>query len=279
MKLLILVQGTIHPEYLVLDGASCSTWQIYNDPDIKIISYYGNKDLDGNIINVFRCQPKDEEVIYDDIFNKLIYGGQDFVRHFPEYQLIGFEGSYSFTDEPRPVKRINTLEYCVKNFEFDYIYLTSDSYYIDVKKLKQFLLDKKVDTTKVYTGAIFSEEVNGKSPRWCMNYNASSNCLMSRDTVEELVKYKELYLKLASYQPEDCAMGDVLVNNTHYIDIKKQYGNRPSISYQDFIPYENIYLDDRYDAVCYKIHNIFNYRDTKRFMKMHYLIENKNSLI
>jgi hypothetical protein len=275
MKILVLVQGTIHPEYHILDGASSCTWQTYNDPDVRIIPYYGCKDLEGNFINVFREQPKDGEFFYDEKFNKLVYGGMDHLLGFLQGSFR--ENRFAKDIDPRADRFVNTLEYCLKHYEFDYVYRTSDSYYVDVRALKEFVSSGIFPTTKVYTGAIFSDAEHKKMDRdWCINFIAGSSCLMSRDTVEKLVENKDLYLKLSIKQPEDCATGDVLVDHLHYINIYDQYTNHPEISFQENVPYENLRLESRPSIVNYKMFHWGNYHDVKRMMKIHYLIEQRN---
>jgi len=169
MKILVLVQGTIHPEYHILDGASSCTWQTYNDPDVRIIPYYGCKDLEGNFINVFREQPKDGEFFYDKKFNKLVYGGMDHLLGFLQGSFR--ENRFAKDIDPRADRFINTLEYCLKHYEFDYVYRTSDSYYVDVRALKEFVSSGIFPTTKVYTGAIFSDAEHKKMDKdWCINF-------------------------------------------------------------------------------------------------------------
>lgn len=270
LKIIILVQGTMHPEFLLLDNTSRATWQQYQDPDINIIPYYGCKDLNNNYLSTFNKVPKDKEFLYDKKFNMLIYGGRDYIKNFLD---SGYAIQQFYPDiDPRPERWINTLGYILNNYNFDFIYRTCCSYYLDVYKLKNFIIKNLSNKKRVYTGSIFWEDKNPSI--YYKPFVAGSNILMSRDTVEIAVKNKQEYLKISETEPEDTALGKLLIEYNNFININEQTAI-PHCSFQENLPLEEMYIDKRLEGVLYKINHKQNYHDIKRFIKMHNLITQK----
>jgi hypothetical protein len=269
MKLLVLIQDTFHPEYSLVSYASRSTYQLYEDDDVMFLPYFGCKDDNGNLLDIFNYieSPKDKEIIYNSKFNYLIYGGVDYCPRYKEYKCnYGFSTQTFYPDnDPRNERFINVLDYCIKNYDFDFIYRTTCAYYIDIKQLKENIENYFVNKTKVYTGSIFHH----------LNFVAGSNVLMSRDTSQILVEHKDKYLEFSINNPEDVATGRVLVDHLNYIDITTQQIDPIQILYQENIQnIDEFYVNSNY--VCYKIYNSSNVLDIKRFFKIHKLIEQKN---
>ena len=275
MKLLILIQGTLHPEYFLLDTASRITWQQYQDDDVQILPYYGCTDLDGNYLSPLNrgAIPRNGKFCYDEKFNMLIYGGRDYVKNFPKSGYLN--GNFTPDIDPRSNRWVETLEYCLENLNFDFVYRTCDSYYVDVKKLKLLLLNNFVGKKRIYTGSVFAA-TEGKPSLYYKPFVAGSNVLLSRDTVEVLVENKEKYLEISNVEPEDTATGKLLIEHTNYIDIDQQpaYNFSPQVSYQETLPYEKLKLSSEANKVIYKVYNHKNYNDIKRFMKIHNMIAN-----
>lgn len=268
----------MNPEYLLLDSASRLTWQQYQDEDIQIIPYYGCKDLNDNYLSVFHKEtiPLDDEFFYDERVNTLIYGGRDYVKNFP---MSGYGiNDYSPEVDPRLLRWVRTLDYCLKNFEFDFVFRTTDAYYVDVKKLKGLLEENYSGKTKIYTGATFF--VENKPTVHFRPFVAGSAVLLSRDTVEVLVKCQDKCLEYGNSEPEDVATGRTLYQHAKYINIEDQpdYAGCPAIFYQEALPLEELKLAPNPNQVVYKIYNHYNYSDIRRFMKIHHLITSKYSV-
>lgn len=263
----------MNPEYLLLDSTSRATWQQYQDEDIQIVPYYGCKDLNGNYLSVFHKEniPLDDQFYYDKRVNTLIYGGRDYVKDFP--MSGGGTSNYSPEIDPRLLRWVRTLEYCLENFEFDFVFRTTDAYYVDVKKLKGLLEDNYKGKTKIYTGPTFFAEKDKPSVHF-KPFVAGSAVLLSRDTVEVLVNVKDKCLEYGNTEPEDVATGRALYQHAKYINIEDQpdYVGCPAIFFQESLPLEDLRLAPNPNQVVYKIYNHNNYSDIRRFMKIHNLL-------
>ena len=68
MKTIILNQGTLHPDYQDVDNIACTTWGSTQNPDVKVINYYGKYDHNGDLTSKFSNLPEDGEILmYDNV--------------------------------------------------------------------------------------------------------------------------------------------------------------------------------------------------------------------
>ena len=233
MKTIILNQGTLHPEYEDVDNTAYTTWGSTQNPDVKVINYYGKYNHNGDLTSKFPNLPDDGEVLmYDNI---MICGTYD-------YRYPVSHPHYTTNHDARGEKFIMALEYCLKNFEFDYIQRISNTSYIDVEKMQLYL--NELPRIKIYNGA-----------RNMYNYQyyfvAGFNAFMSKDVVELLVNYKDLYLK--SQYPEDLAAGKVLMHDIEYVNFEDQSKDNFVRNLLDDIDINNIDLDSTPSVWCYRI--------------------------
>ena len=149
---------------------------------------------------------------------------------------------YTINPDARSRKFIMALEYCLKNFEFDYIQRISNTSYIDVEKMQLYL--NELPRIKIYNGA-----------RNMYNYQyyfvAGHDVIMSRDVVELLVNYKDIYLE--SQYLEDLAAGKILIHDIKYVSFEDQSKD----NFVQIFPYDinidNINLDSNPSVWCYRI--------------------------
>lgn len=259
-KCIVLVQGTSHPGYLDIDNAAINTWQRYHEDNIRVINYYGVLNRDGTIIERFATDIGQYETCESNDGKSIYYGGFDLVET-PHYHG---DGEYKYQGDPRPERFINTLEYCINNYEFDYIYRTGTTYYIDLIYLNE-LLKNVPDST--YCGSVFCDTIH--KPGWFGNFVAGSNCLMSKDVAEVLVSGKENYLKYALNEPEDVATGRVIIGDYDYIDCKSQLDILEDVLRvpMDMVGFE---IDKRHHN--YKLYVLDLNLDAKRMYDLHELV-------
>lgn len=276
MKILILSQGTKHPEYILIDSFSKATWQQIELQDVKIFSFYGCRGLDDQPLDQFPNIPDNGEIFVDEKNKELIYGGRDYIQGFPEDPFLPWKKRRFYPDlDPRNERFINVLEYCLKNIEFDFIYRTSDSYYVDVQEVKNHVLNKLPSSSKIYTGNIFTPNLKNGVLIY-RNFVAGSNILFSKDVVQVLVKQKELYLEISKTNPEDEAIGKVLVDEIKYIEnLEEQKQWAPLCSFQETRLLKDISLKDA--ACVYKVYTSSNYNEIVRYVRIHDLITQKYS--
>lgn len=140
-KILILVLSCNHPVYRkIIDDGIDKTWNSISYPNTQTFYYYGNS------TNTFH----DDKNIY--------------VTSADSYQYI--------ID-----KTLETFEYCLNHFDFDYIFRTNNSSYVNKSKLCEWLADKPNE--KFYSGVI------GRHGN--IDFASGSGYSISKDLVEYAV--------------------------------------------------------------------------------------------
>lgn len=236
-KTIILNQATLHPDYQGVDNKGKETWGSIVNQDVRIIHYYGKYESNGELTTKFDTLPADGEcLLYDE--NTLIIGTYDntYPSDHPRHSII---------PDARNEKLILALEYCMNNFEFDYILRICNTTYVDVNKMADYF--NTLPRTKVYDGA-----------RNLYNYEtffvAGHSVFMSRDVVNLLVQCKEDYL--ASSYPEDLAVGQIIIHDLGYTSfdyLDTQYSYYPSHFFVTTETSETISLHDNPAIFCYRI--------------------------
>jgi hypothetical protein len=241
-KVLILNQATVDPSYNVMDYLSRNTWTLNSHPDVRTIHYYGGYDSNHNPINKFPVVPRGETQLIDN--DILVCGTNDTL------------GDYF---DPRGEKMIMAIEYCLKNFEWDFMLRICNTSYIHIPKLHKFL--SKLPKEKIYDGArnMYNSEIY---------FVAGFNSYMSRDTAELLIQNKETYL--ASRYLEDLALGDVIFHQLKHtsFDTQTHYSTYVWASEEDFQPDHFLQNTD-----------VFNYRfrshTPEKLIRFHEHVMNK----
>jgi hypothetical protein len=247
MKTIILNQGTLHPDYQNIDTLAHTTWGSTQNPDVKVINYYGKYNHHNILTDRFPILPDDGNIILDN--QTMIIGTYDttYPSSHPRYSII---------PDTRGEKFILALEYCLNNFEFDYIQRISTTSYVDVEKMQLYL--NQLPRTKIYNGArnMYNNQYY---------FVSGHDVIMSRDVVELLVNYKDRYLE--SQYPEDLAAGKVLMHDTGYVNFDDQSND----NFYDGIPYDinvsDIKLSPNPSIWCYRIG-----RRPEVFKRIHELI-------
>jgi hypothetical protein len=246
-KTIILNQATLHPSYQDVDDIAYTTWGSTKNPDVRVIHYYGKYDQNLNPTDKFAALPEDGGVVMNGD-NVMVIGTYDntYPADHPRHSII---------PDARNEKFILALEYCLNNFEFDYIQRICNTSYIDVEKMAAYF--DQLPRTKIYNGA-----------RNLYNYEyffvAGHNVFMSRDVVQLLVNHKEEYL--ASSFPEDLAAGKILMHDTGYINFDEHTQDNT----HHFITDETVdtlCIIDNPSVYCYRIKHRIDI-----FNKLHELI-------
>jgi hypothetical protein len=203
IKTIILNQATLHPDYKDVDDIAYTTWGSTQNPNVRPIHYYGKYDINQNPTDKFLTLPEDGQVIMNGD-NVMIIGTYDntYPANHPRHSII---------PDARNEKFILALEYCLNNFEFDYIQRICNTSYVDVEKMTAYF--ERLPRTKIYNGA-----------RNLYNYEyffvAGHNVFMSYDVVKLLVEHKEEYL--ASSYPEDLIAGKIIMYDAKYVNFDDQ---------------------------------------------------------
>jgi hypothetical protein len=165
-----------HP-FTELEKTIRETWATLNKPNYKIFYYYGNRGCGENRKN---------EIEGDRIFTGV-----------PEiYDNIGY-------------KTIKMFELIYENYEFDYIFRTNLSSYVDIENMVEYLKDKPLD--KFYCGS-FGEHAG-------IEFCSGSGYFLSKDLVKLVIENKETW---NHSQVDDVSIGLLLSN----LGIKRVLGRR-----------------------------------------------------
>jgi hypothetical protein len=167
-KVIILVLSTEFNPYDLLEKSVRETWLNLNSNSVPVFFYYGSNESENKII---------DDKVYINV---------------PE------------TFGNITIKTLKMFEFIYKNFEFDYLFRTNLSSYIDIDLLYSFLDDKpKLD---FYSGLMGCHDG--------VDFCSGAGFFLSRNLVEIIVNNKNLY--------ESSHMDDVIIAK-----ILKEYGISP----------------------------------------------------
>jgi len=243
MKVLILNQATIDSSYSEIDKTMRLTWQCTQHPNVKIINYYGSNNL------------KDRQCNYYPDTNDLIINVGD------DKDIYIDENGSKYEFDSRGEKFVLALEYCLNNFEFDYIYRISCTSYIDIFKMYDYI--NSLSREKVYNGC--------KNMYNNQHYFVSGfSVIMSRDVVEQIVKNKKEFIKIK--YPEDVATGMLLFDHLKYLkDFSDQDQTLTHTIHDDIMDHPSLL---HYSS------SIFNFKFAKTFFnnfeKIHNFLKNNS---
>jgi hypothetical protein len=151
--------------YSKLESSIRSTWGNYLSDNIDIFYYYGSSD--------------EFKVVDDKIYSK----------HTDSIINIGY-------------KTIDAFEYLYNNIEFNYLYRTNSSSYINIKKMMDFIREKPL--TNFYSARVNIENKSG------VKFGSGSGYFISKDIVKFVIENK---IKWNHNLIDDVALGSLLLNN------------------------------------------------------------------
>tara|TARA_Y100000389_G_C17448734_1_gene513294 strand:+ start:1024 stop:1659 length:636 start_codon:yes stop_codon:yes gene_type:complete len=142
-KILICILSLEEEPYISLEKTIRETWASKLHPDVGVVYYYGES-------------------------NEIKMVDDKFYSNTPE-------GLYNIG-----YKTLNLFDYALNNMEFDYIFRTNSSSYVNIEKLLDFIMDKPKEN--FYSGVIGN--YGG------INFASGSGYFISRDLVELVVEQK-----------------------------------------------------------------------------------------
>jgi len=170
MKILILILACKLPTYLRLECAIDRTWNSIAHANINTYYYYGNSDTE-----------------YHDYRNIYLQSREDL--------------SYATH------RTLRCFDYCLNNFDFDYILRTNCSSYINKSLLYDFV---KTLPKTVYAGVVGVH--NGTQ------FASGAGMLISKNNIEYLVKNKDcINMNLI----DDVAIGECLNKKNNILPLKR----------------------------------------------------------
>jgi hypothetical protein len=162
MKILISVLSLNREPYIGLEKTIRETWASERHKDVEVIYYYG----DSNEIKL-----TDDRLFLDT----------------PEGLMnIGY-------------KTLKMYEYILENYEFDYLFRTNSSSYVNIEKLKEFIRDKPNE--KFYSGT--EGKYNG------VPFASGSGYFLSKDNVEFVLEHRNEWDHTLI---DDVSLGKLLTN-------------------------------------------------------------------
>lgn len=199
MKIIILVLSKEDNLYSKLENTIRETWGSYKSENIDIFYYYG----DGDYFKV--C------------------GDKIYTTHIESIYNIGY-------------KTIDSFEYLSKNIDFDYVYRTNSSSYLNINKMIEFLKGKPVNN--FYCAMVNVEKKSG------IKFGSGSGYFLSKDLVEFVIKNKN---KWDHSLIDDVALGDLLLKNGFKITPSTRLDIN-GVENGDFLSNSNIISKKRIDS-------------------------------
>lgn len=206
-KVIILNQCTVDTDYYnITKIAESFTIKELNN-DILYINYIGGLDENNEKFPFFH-KYKFNKLYQKPFTNTLILDSKD---------LIDKKNNY----DPRGRKVLLAFEYCIKNFEFDFIYRTSCTCITQVDKLLNAI--NKLDTKEVYTGQKAGWFIEKDIEENQFYFVISAACLMSKDIVNLILKHKKRYLELTSKDTSVNSYEDVVIGRLLDFELSLPY--------------------------------------------------------
>lgn len=144
-NVIILVLSHFEEPYVMLENCIKNTWANHNFDNVKLFFYHGGE----------------KELIYPD----------KIITNYPEgLDNIGY-------------KTIRTFEILLKNYDFDYVFRTNSSSYINIEKLLTYLENKP---RKSFYHGLIGKHLD-------LNYASGSGYFLSKDLVEKIVENKNFW--------------------------------------------------------------------------------------
>lgn len=180
-KILVCVLSLEEEPYISLEKTIRETWASKLHPDVGVVYYYGES-------------------------NEIKMVDDKFYSNTPE-------GLYNIG-----YKTLNLFDYALNNMEFDYIFRTNSSSYVNIEKLLDFIMDKPKEN--FYSGVIGN--YGG------INFASGSGYFISRNLVDLVVEQKNRWDHRLI---DDVSLGKLMLEN----NIKVYRGKRVNLSVMDNI--------------------------------------------
>ena len=158
-------------------------------------------------------------------------------------------------------KNLLAFEYVLKNFEFEYLFRTTTTSYVNLKKLNDLVVDKFTDFKELYCGKIMKTYDLEKNKQ---TFVSGAGILFSKSTIQNIVNNKE---KIDLELWDDVGIGKLL----NELEINPVEGSRYDIKGNIF----NLNVDlNQYHYRC-RIDNHYGY---PRFLE-YYVIKYLDKMI
>jgi hypothetical protein len=218
--------------YCKLESSIRSTWGSYKSVDIDIFYYYGDSDK--------------FEVVGDRIYSNY----PDLINN------IGY-------------KTIDAFDYLYNNIEFDYLYRTNSSSYVNIEKMLDFLKEKP--PKEFYSARVNIENKSG------IKFGSGSGYFLSRDLVRFVIENKK---KWNHNLIDDVALGDLLLNNNFYLtpSYRLDIDELKDEMFFNSVPIDIYQLDKNFHFRC-KSKDVFRETDVRIMRYLYNYFNSKDSIV
>lgn len=125
-------------------------------------------------------------------------------------------------------KNFEAFEWTIKNENFDFLYRTNTSSYINIQNLEYYISKYRNNPGFIYDGIIMN--IKNKNDDTCIKFVSGSGILFSKKTVEVLINNKSEYNHSLW---EDVAIGELLNKNGIFPTEGKRYDIQGNIYKED----------------------------------------------
>lgn len=179
-KVIVLVLSTKNSHFKYMDELVKNTWAKYNIDNIEVIFYYADPNLESN----YKFTGNELYIKCEETQNNILY------------------------------KTLKALEFVYNNFEFDFIFRTNISSFVNQYKLYEYLKDKPKE--KFYRGPSYVYDIYGDYFK--LKYASGGGFFLSKDLVLNLLK-EEHYPPLADDVVIGYYLNKYLIDDFDKIDI------------------------------------------------------------
>lgn len=138
-------------------------------------------------------------------------------------------------------KLLLALDWCEKNIDYDFIFRTNTSSYVNTKELEYFILDHLIEIEHVYCGIPLERDYKDSDKK--IKFLSGAGIIFNKKTVQLILNERE---KWDHNEWEDVSLGKLLEeNNINFIDGKRQ--DIENNFYDNFIDKTNYHYRCRLD--------------------------------
>lgn len=174
-------------------------------------------------------------------------------------ELIGDTLYVKIDSSTRSIGRkfLLAIEWCSKNLEFDYIFNTNTSSYVDVENLKKYIIDNLKNKDYVYCGMPLVRDYKDSDEK--IKFLSGSGIILNKKIVDFILLNKSSW---DHSEWNDVALGKLL----NFYQIEHSHGQRQDI--------KNNFYDNKIDKTQYHIRcRVDNHYGYPRFLEYFILLE------
>jgi hypothetical protein len=263
-NIILLNQCTVDSSYDEITKTQYEFCLKKHPDNIMVINYYGGFDKNNNLYPQFINKPINK-IFQEDGRWILILECQDIVNHDKNF-------------DPRGEKQLFAFEYCLKNFEFDFIFRINCTCYVNFTNLNNYINNLKHNSTHIYTGLQTAWSVIEGDLSTMFYFVVGGCCLISKDLTQLTSDNRDKYLELTSKNLLVDSYEDVCLGRLFNWELKlptTTFEVQPRFPY--WVNYKNDWegeevVEYNFETITYR----FNKEGISKFVKIYNLYKKQH---